>query len=141
MSEVKGQTYRAAHVSQGLLSSLHPALPHADGKRPHDVAAELHRDATALQRRGQRGRVRDTETSSKPVDRSIGTRVRLTMTRFTRDTALRLMPHSHMTPNMLTRIMAMVMLTSTAAHSSKPSSTVVTTNIEARDTQRLRAVS
>ncbi|KAF3858125.1 hypothetical protein F7725_011326 [Dissostichus mawsoni] len=63
------------------------------------------------------------------------------MTRFTRDIALRLMPHSHMTPNMLTRIMAMVMQTITADHSSKPSNTVLTTKMDASDTLRLRAVS
>lgn len=45
----KGQTYRAAHVSQGLLSSAHSLLPHADGKCSHNVTAEFHRDATALQ--------------------------------------------------------------------------------------------
>lgn len=65
----------------------------------------------------------------------------LTMTRFTRDTALRLMSHSHMTPNMLTRIMAMVMLTRNADHSSKPNNTVDTTNMAARDTLKFRAVS
>lgn len=45
------ETHRAAHVSQSLLRSLHSALSHADGKRSDDVAAELHRDTTALQRR------------------------------------------------------------------------------------------
>ena len=65
----------------------------------------------------------------------------LTMTRFTRDTAFRLILHSHMTPNMLTRIMPMVMLTSTPDHSSKPSSTVDTTNMDASDTLRFKAVS
>ena len=63
------------------------------------------------------------------------------MTRLTRDTALRLMLHSHMTPNMLTRIMAMVMVTITPDHSSKPNSTVVTTNTAASDTPRFKAVS
>lgn len=52
MSEVKGEkkkvTYRAAHVSQGLLGSAHSLLPRADGKRSHNVTAEFHRDATAL---------------------------------------------------------------------------------------------
>lgn len=42
-------TYRATHVSQGLLRSLHSVLLHADGKSSHNVAAELHRDTTALQ--------------------------------------------------------------------------------------------
>lgn len=63
------------------------------------------------------------------------------MTRLTSDTALRLMPHSHMTPNMLTRIMAMVSETRTAEHSSKPSSTVLTTKMAVRDTPRFNAVS
>lgn len=45
----KSETYGAAHVSQGLLSSAHSLLPHADGKRSHNVTAEFHRDATALQ--------------------------------------------------------------------------------------------
>lgn len=63
------------------------------------------------------------------------------MTRFTSDTALRLMLHSHMTPNMLTRIIAMVMLTITADHSSKPNRMVLTTKMDPSDTHRLRAVS
>ena len=48
------------------------------------------------------------------------------MTRLTRDTAFRLMFHSHMTPNMLTRIIAIVRVTTTADHNSKPNKTVVT---------------
>ncbi|KAG7229251.1 hypothetical protein INR49_012908 [Caranx melampygus] len=60
---------------------------------------------------------------------------------FTRETALRLMFHSHMTPNMLTRIMAMVRVTSTADHSSKPNNTVDTTKMAASDTLKFRAVS
>lgn len=63
------------------------------------------------------------------------------MTRFTRDTALRLMPHSHMAPNMLTRIMAMVTLTSTADHSSKPNRMVLTMKMDPSDMHRLKAVS
>lgn len=42
-------TYRATHVSQGLLRSLHSVLLHTDGKSSHNVAAELHRDTAALQ--------------------------------------------------------------------------------------------
>ena len=63
------------------------------------------------------------------------------MTKLTRETAFRLMPHSHMTPNMLTRIMAMVRQVSVAKHSSKPNSTVVTTSMDASDKLKFIAVS
>jgi len=53
-SEEQGRAYRAAHVSQRLLSPLGSARLHADGERSHDVTAELHRDATALQHRAGR---------------------------------------------------------------------------------------
>lgn len=65
----------------------------------------------------------------------------LTMTRLTNETAFRLMPQSHMTPNMLTRIIAMVRVTTMAAHTSKPSSTIVTKNIDPREILRLKTVS
>lgn len=51
------------------------------------------------------------------------------------------MPHSHMTPNMLTKIMAMVTHMITADHSSQPRRTKVTKKMAPRDTLRLKIVS
>lgn len=63
------------------------------------------------------------------------------MTKFTRDTAFRLMFQSHMTPIILTRIMEMVRHIRTADQTSKPSRMTVTKNIEASDRHRLNTVS
>lgn len=46
-----------------------------------------------------------------------------------------------MTPNMLTRIIAMVTHMMTADHNSQPRITKVTRNMEPRDTLRLKMVS
>lgn len=51
------------------------------------------------------------------------------------------MPHSHMTPNMLTKIIAMVTHMITADHSSQPRRTKVTKKMAPRDTPRLKIVS
>lgn len=63
------------------------------------------------------------------------------MTRFTNETAFKLMPQSHITPNMLMIIIAIVTETIRAAHTSKPSSTVVTKNIDPKEMQRLKIAS
>jgi len=63
------------------------------------------------------------------------------MTRFTNETAFKLMPQSHITPNMLTIIIAIVNVTTTAAHTSNPSSTAVTKNIDPKEMQRLKMAS
>lgn len=65
----------------------------------------------------------------------------LTITKLTKDTAFRLIPQSHMTPNMLMRIMAMVPHMITVAHSSQPRRTKVTKKMAPRDTLRLKMVS
>lgn len=47
----EGSTYGAAHMSQGFLRPLHSVRLHADGKRSHNVTAELHGDSTALEKK------------------------------------------------------------------------------------------
>lgn len=57
----------------------------------------------------------------------------LTITKLTSETAFRLMPHSHMMPNMFTKIMAMVTHMITADHRSQPRRTMVTRKIAPHD--------